>query len=446
MSKKGGAAIYYRWQRRYEGIDGAYSPDFTKVLHPDSALIDGRKVTLPKLTISNCIFMDNGKRTEIAAERSPAVRIDHGGGSSLIVNTLFHSNAGAPIYARTFDILAEENDLALVPNDVRIINCTSALNDGHIRLESDNSEVHNSLIWLDDLNNDTTIQLQMGADQWDKTTNKDREGIDGRMSYNAVWGCFQPFGESATGDTYHNHPLSSDNNDIYTGPGFLSPYITATTSEQRRERLFRLNPSLRTHEQASEEIYRDRIFFRVYPDTCAETHDKYWRRSNGFKSRIYTDDLSVLVNDSDLASKPRLSGPGMERGAYECLAVLQRVLYVDPQKPAFSAGDGSNWEKAFGQGQLQNAIDAAAVYTYMYQSLPDRASRQAYVFVRGSGYAMDQYNLTARDGVSVYGSLPTAFRDTAFMDPEQEKYTDSECQRFVNYVRATVAEIGRAHV
>ena len=437
MSKKGGAAIYYRWQRRYEGIDGAYSPDFTKVLHPDSALIDGRKVTLPKLTISNCIFMDNGERTEIAAERSPAVRIDHGGGSSLIVNTLFHSNAGAPVYARTYDIMEEENDLALVPNDVRIINVTSALNDGHIRLESDNSEVHNSLIWLDDLNNDTTIQLQMGADQWDKTTNKDREGIDGRMSYNAVWGCFQPFGESATGDTYHNHPLSSDNNDIYTGPGFLSPYITATTSEQRRERLFRLNPSLRTHEQASEEIYRDRVFFRVYPDTCAATHDKYWRRSNGFKSFTITS----LANDSDLASKPRLSGPGMERGAYECLAVLQRVLYVDPQKPAFSAGDGSNWEKAFGQGQIQNAIDAAAVYTYMYQSLPDRASRQAYVFVRGSGDAMDQYNLTARDGVSVYGSLPTAFRDTAFMDPEQEKYTDSECQRFVNYVRATVAGV-----
>jgi len=442
MSKKGGAAIYYRWQRRYEGIDGAYSPDFTKVLHPYSELIDGRKVTLPKLTISNCIFMDNGERTTNHNERSAAVRIDHGGGSSLIVNSLFHSNAGAPVYARTYDILEEKNDLSSAPNDVFIINCTSALNDGHIRLESDNSEVHNSLIWLDDLHNDTTIQLQMGAsDQWDKTTNKDRDGIDGRMSHNAVWGCFQAYDDEPDGDPVgNNHPLSSENNNIFKGPGFLSPYLTASTSEQRRERSFRLNPSIRTHGMADKDIYLNRVFFRVYPDTCAATHNKYWRRADGFKSRIFTNNVDELVNDSDLAAKPRLSGEGMERGAYECLAVLQRVLYVDPLKPAFSAGDGSNWEKAFGQGQLQNAIDAAAVYTYMNQS-ESLVTRKAYVFVKGSGDALDPYNLDARDGVSIYGSLPTSFNDTAFVDPEQDKFTDSECQRFVNYVRATVAGV-----
>lgn len=439
MSKKGGAAIYYRWQRRYEGVDGVYSPDFTRALHPDSALIDGRKVTLPKLTLSNCIFMDNGARDGVSREeRSPAVRIDHGGGSSLIVNTLFHSNAGAPVYARTFDIMEEENDLAMVPNNVTIINCTSALNDGHIRLESENSEVHNSLIWLDDLYNDTTVQLQMGTNQWDKTTNKNRAGIDGQMSYNAVWGCFQvpAWGEeNSTGDTVgFNHPLSSDNNDVYKGPGFLSPYVTATTSEQRRERSFRLNPSIRTHEKANREIYLSRVFFRVYPDTCAETHNKYWRRSNGFKSLSFTGIVDELANDSDLASKPRVSGEGMERGAYECLAVLQRVLYVRPELPASSAGDGSSWENAFGQGQLQNAIDAAAVYTYMYQNLP-REDRKAYVFVKGTGSSTEHYDIVARDGVYVYGSLPGYFLDEAWKD--EGKFTNEECHRYVNYVRAT---------
>ena len=439
MSKKGGAAIYYRWQRRYEGVDGVYSPDFTRALHPDSALIDGRKVTLPKLTLSNCIFMDNGARDGVSREeRSPAVRIDHGGGSSLIVNTLFHSNAGAPVYARTFDIMEEENDLAMVPNNVTIINCTSALNDGHIRLESENSEVHNSLIWLDDLYNDTTVQLQMGTNQWDKTTNKNRAGIDGQMSYNAVWGCFQvpAWGEeNSTGDPVgFNHPLSSDNNDVYKGPGFLSPYVTATTSEQRRERSFRLNPSIRTHEKANREIYLSRVFFRVYPDTCAETHNKYWRRSNGFKSLSFTGIVDELANDSDLASKPRVSGEGMERGAYECLAVLQRVLYVRPELPASSAGDGSSWENAFGQGQLQNAIDAAAVYTYMYQNLP-REDRKAYVFVKGTGSSTEHYDIVARDGVYVYGSLPGYFLDEAWKD--EDKFTNEECHRYVNYVRAT---------
>lgn len=430
MSKKGGAAIYYRWQRRYEGHDGVYSPDFNKVLHPDSALINGVKTVLPKLTLSNCIFMDNGAREGVAnAERSAAVRIDHGGGSSLIVNSLFHSNAGAPVYAKTFDVIPG-SDLASVPNDVVIVNSTFALNDGHIRLEGEHSEVHNSLIWLDDLNNDTTIQLQMGAsDQWDKTTNRTREGIENRMTNNAVWGCFMQAGE----DPYGNDSLVTENSDIYGGPGFVLPYVTASTSTQRRERSFRLNPSLMTQNMADTTVYRNKVFFHMYPDTCAETHGHYWRRSNGFKSV----EMIALANDSDLAAKPRLSGDGMERGAYECLAVLQRVLYVQPTLAAFSAGDGSSWAQPFGQGQLQNAIDAAAVYTYLRQANPDRESRKAYVFVKGSYDAKDRMDIKARDGVFVYGSLPNNFNDTAAIDPEKEEFTNAECQRFVNYVRAS---------
>ncbi len=433
-SKKGGAAIYYRWQRRYEGGGGVWSPNFNMALHPDSALIDGKKVTLPKLTISNCIFMDNGERTPILAERSPAVRIDHGGGSSLIVNSLFHSNAGAAVYAKTFDPVVGDNDLAQVPNDVIIINCTSALNDGHIRLESDSSEVHNSLIWLDDLAHDTLTQLQMGTYVWDKNEHKNDEGIDGQMTYNAVWGCFQDHaGENDPGDTYKNHPLATDNNDIFRGPGFVLPNVHATTSEQRRERSFRLNPSVRTVNMADSTVYKNRVFFRVYPDTCAATHNKYWRRSNGFKGLTIT----ALANDSDLAAKPRRSGPGLDRGAYECLAELQRVLYVEPYLPAFSAGDGSSWAHPFGQGQLQNAIDAAAVYTYLAQAKEQRESRKAYVFVKGSYESQEILNIHARDGVFVYGSLPRSFNDTAAMsNPTDKIFTDAECQRFVNYVRA----------
>ncbi len=433
MSKKGGAAIYYRWQRRYEGVDGVYSPDFTKALHPDSALIDGVKTVLPKLTLSNCIFMDNGARDGVAHdERSAAVRIDHGGGSSLIVNSLFHSNAGAPVYARTFDVLQEENDLASVPNDVVIVNSTFALNDGHLRLEGENSEVHNSLIWLDDLDNDTAIQLQMGStDQWDKTTNRTREGIENRMTNNAVWGCFMQAGK----DPWGNDSLVTNNNDIFGGPGFVLPYITASTSKQRRERSFRLNPSLMTQNMANQAVYRDRVFFRTYPDDGGP--ERYWRRSNGFKSVLYTMDPTILVNDSDLAAKPRLSGDGMERGAYECLAVLQRVLYVQPTLAAFAAGDGSSWEHPFGQGQLQNAIDAASVYTYLRQADPTREDRKAYVFVKGSYDSNEHTEIHARDGVFVYGSLPNNFNDTAAIDPDLKQFTNAECQRFVNYVRAS---------
>ena len=181
-------------------------------------------------------------------------------------------------------------------------------------------------------------------------------------------------------------------------------------------------------DKANDSIYRSRVFYRVYPGI---SEGKYWRRPNGFKSTYITS----LANDSDLACKPRLSGRGMERGAYECLVELQRVLYVTPTKSAFSAGDGSNWEKSFGQGQLQNAIDAAAVYTYLKQA-DDRESRRAYVYVRSSPESGDLQHIVARDGVTVIGSLPNAFKDTAVAD--SGKFTNAECQRFINYVRAYV--------
>lgn len=430
VTMRGGAAIYYRWQRQYEtpdeGGEGVFTPNFNKALRPDSAEVDGKKIALPKLTISNCIFMDNGARTDDKKARSAAVRIDQGGGSSLIVNSLFHSNAGAPVYAKRYDVVEGDNDLATVPNDVVVMNSTFALNDGHITLLSDSSRVHNSLIWLDDLANDTLVQLELNDAQWDKGANKNRIGVANRVTDNAIWGCFK-----AGDETYNNDSLSTDNNDVFTGPCFSKPIVDAATSTQRRARSFNLNPGVQTMNRADTTLYRSLVFIPQYPDSIAESATSCWRRPIGFKSTpVYR-----LANDSDLASKPRLSGIGMERGAYECLAVLQRVLYVQPNRPAATAGDGSSWLKPFGQGQLQNAIDAAAVYTYFNKDA-DRETRKAYVFVKGSYEAQDKYDIVARDGVNIYGSIPGNFNDTAWLDPEENQFTNIGCQHYINYVRA----------
>ena len=433
MNQKGGAAIYYRWQRRYEssGQGDVHTPNMNMALYPDSVEVDGHMVALPKLTLSNCIFMDNGSRTAPLDNRSSAVRIDHGGGSSLIVNSLFHSNAGAPVYAPHYDHVEGESNLAYVPNDVIVVNSTFALNDGHLTLKSDHSEVHNSLIWRDDLANDTAadaqlVQLELDGDQWDNTTNRNKPGIADRMTNNAIWGCFREGDE-----TYHNDSLSTNNSDVYEGPNFTKPIVEAATSEQRRQRDFTLKPSAKTMNMADTTVYKDRVFFRMYPDTCAETDGKYWRRSNGFKSvPIYS-----LMNDSDLAAKPRLFGAGMERGAYECRAVLQRVLYVNPNTPEFSAGDGSSWQHPFGTGQLQDAINAASLYTYLNRTA-DEETRKAYIFVKGSNAAND--SLMARDGVNLYGSVPSYINDTAWMNPDSATFTNGECQRYVNFIRSVV--------
>ncbi len=438
MSKKGGAAIYYRWQRIYEEANGTLTPNHNRVLHPDSALIDGKKMTLPKLTLSNCIFMDNGARTGNIGERSSAVRIDQGGGSTLIVNSLFHSNAGAPVYAKRRDMVTGENDLDRAPNNVVIVNSTFALNDGHITLEADHNEVHNSLIWLDDLANDTTTQLEFGkeasAHQWGKGANSTTPGIADTVTHNAIWGCFQ----GNVADAFGNEPLVTDNNSVFEGPYFVNPDTAAATSAARRARNFRINPGVRTMNMADTAVYRDRVFFRHYPDTFTSDERPYWRRSNGFKAAH----IVSLRNDTDLAAKPRLFGTGMERGAYECLAVLQRILYVQPNMPAATAGDGSSWRSPFGQGQLQNAIDVAAVYTYLNRTA-DPETRKAYVFVKGSNGDANRLDIIARDGVSVYGSIPTSFSDTAvIIDPEHHNtFINSECHRYVNYVRSVVSGV-----
>ena len=433
MTGQGGAAIYYRWQRMYEDVGGVLAPNFNMALFPDSTLVDNRKVPLPKLTISNCTFLNNGARTTSVAERSPAVFIGYGGGGSLIVNSLFHSNAGAPIYSRHSDPLdaGVETNFNMIHNPAIIINSTSALNDGHLRLGCAHSEIHNSLIWKDDLASDTTTQLQIGIAEetehwvWDKNTNNTQIGTTS-VTNNAVWGCFVD-GD----DTYHNDNLSSDNKDIFYGPNFINPIDSTVADSVHLRRDFRLNPGLRTMNMADTTVYRNHVFFREYPDDTYTPDDNYWRRSNGFKSRLIT----ALAQDSDLAAKPRLLGLGMERGAYECQAVLQRILYVQPTLPSSMAGDGSSWQNPFGQGQLQNALDAAAVYTYL-NSNASAETQKAYVFVKGSYDATDQTDIVARDGVSVYGSLPNNFNDTAWLNIDSLGYTNGECQRYINYVRA----------
>lgn len=101
LNNNGGGAIYYRFQRQYIGQDGEYTPDMDIPLYPKKEVVvaGSDSVEIPKLTISNCIFYGNGDINAETQHRSSAVRIDQGGGDALIVNSLFHSNAGAPIFA-----------------------------------------------------------------------------------------------------------------------------------------------------------------------------------------------------------------------------------------------------------------------------------------------------------------------------------------------------------
>lgn len=418
LNDNGGAAIYYRFQRQHISSEGMLTPQMDIPLYPHIEVVDqNTKIELPKLTISNCIFTNNGQRTSDPQKRSSALRIDQGGGYSLIVNSLFHSGAGNPIFA-SIPNNAIGTRLEEVPNNVKIVNSTFALNDGHIVIHYPEAEIHNSLIWCDDLLNDTLTQLSIGSTNYVKGATT---AANARITNNAVYRLFDNDAD------YGNQSLSYLNTDVFYGPNFVKPLPSATTTEDMLQRDFHLNPSVRTMNMAPTSVYANLVFARQYPN---EPQEIYWRRAVGMHH-----DISDVSEDTDLSGKTRVMGGGMERGAYECRAILQRVLYVQPTKPAVMAGDGSSWQRSFGQGQLQNAIDVAAVYSYLNKNL-DEETRRSYVFVKGTYDSEDERDIIARDGVSVYGSLPQNFNDTVTLNQELLAYSNAECRRFVNEVKA----------
>lgn len=423
LPENGGAAIYYRFQRQYYKDGGMLAPDMDKPLYPRKEVITGsKKIELPKLTISNCIFMDNGRRSVGAANRASTVRIDQGGGDALIVNSLFHSNAGAPIFAPEPE---NAEELVAVPNRVRIINSTFALNDGHLTMEYAGSELHNSLIWLDDLLADTLTQFTIGTTNYNKGSST---AANDSITNNAIFGVF------SNDLTYQNESMTAINKDVYVGPNFVNPNLSANTSEARRLRDFHLNPAVRTMNMADTALYKRKVYANRYAPTPSDS--EYWQRAVGMHHLA-----ANIADDGELAGKSRLHGMSMERGAYECQALLQRILYVQPSKLAALAGDGSSWRQAFGQGQLQNAIDVASVYSYLNRNAVNLEDRRAFVFVKGSYDAAPEEQIIARDGVTLFGSLPNRFNDTIYLNTSTQTFDNYECVRFVNQVRAQRPEV-----
>ena len=98
----------------------------------------------------------------------------------------------------------------------------------------------------------------------------------------------------------------------------------------------------------------------------------------------------------------RVYDENIDRGAYENNQRLYPVLYVQPGKTI--DGDGTTWEKAFGQGRLQEAVDLCAVYVATRENSGD-----ATVFVKGGSTGE---SITMHNGVSLYGSVQSSYTDT----------------------------------
>lgn len=98
--------------------------------------------------------------------------------------------------------------------------------------------------------------------------------------------------------------------------------------------------------------------------------------------------------DKDLADNARLTGEGLDIGAYEYNAALQGIIYVK-SNVAQTDGSGSSWQNPI--KDLQGAIDLASIYANKNKG------ENAYVFVHRD---VDASNIRVNmPGVKVYGGM-----------------------------------------
>ena len=512
--EEGGAAIYYKPQyRRKETSGNNFEPEMNHLLKAATYMIGEDTFSIPKLIIKNCIVKASGASKDVSA-----VKIEKGGGPSIIANTVFHSNSGNPLEAV----------------NTKVVNSTFALNGGHIKLIDETekyyrpedyptekpdptavypSGLYNSIIWRDDQANGEATQIE----RWQDTDLRASETLVEKptmpMKYNAI--TKQNTDPTAQEDKYiadagtyivKNAWLHRTNRNVFLGPNFVDPKETfadgmseADILEQKMSRNFHINPSARAINNADQDTYLSIVPFyaeqslqkqitvrkdskdqepyifqsvqrldRPKTVVVSETEHTYnpepltAENMNGtetpavfpaqtaeewypFRQSIATvelwdedvvppvDKVTIIsktpstktllpYTEHELAFKNRYDGAGMELGAYECAAALQRVLYV--WEGSTETPDGSSWVKAFKRDELQNAIDVASIYSTI-------RSERAYVFVASDNYLKESVKI--RDGVSVFGGLPGSYYGMAHRE-DDGSYTDSHINEYINDV------------
>lgn len=386
-NNEGGVALYYKKQTDDEGTPIA-SPTYW---HKDdsNAFRDGIINTtsaggneLYKLTLSRCSFFNNGP--QMTGSTPQAMVIEEGAGQALVYNSLFHSNYGAPLQAA----------------DTKVVNCTFALNYKPLTLTGAKSELHNSILWRNHLT---------GEDILSSDDDNDLECPDGMtMTNNAISSL------TARDEINKNVPLSTNNSDALQGPNFFNPdegsAIFVPIAEPSK-RDFHVNPSSKVLSKGSVDKYVELV---------KDKQGKY-----PFSGT--TDNVELVKMDKDLAYVTRHYGSGLERGAYECVALMNRVLYVNPTKALH--GSGETWEHSYGKGQLQTAIDAAAVYYDVNHDPENIEEERAFVFVKGDDESTGE-TITMREGVSLYGSIDLT--STAQVEKKEDNtYDDDAISDFI---------------
>lgn len=390
-----GKVVYYPSKEEMEKMTDGKHSGTTVDYETEFALVtdtNAQTITNPaKIVISKTHVIGCGNKADVVdtehGKLPSAVFIGQNGGSALIYNTVFHSNYGMPLDAY---------------NTVNVNN-TFAKNTGLVQLNDVNavtvkSQMHNSVLWLNNKNGNSygdqvhfnNATPTITGEQSIFTFNSFTGGDTTLTDYSS-----EAIGSITIAKNNYNTGLTGNNFDIVNGPNFVDP-----SNNDIENRNFDIKPNIRllnkgngTKVSGTSDTYAgtyyDQIINRKYDYSLVSTCDK----DILYRTRIVSSDSPQRI----------------DIGAYEFQGSLRNVLYVDPNKSHDDNATGENWNSAFGYGDIQNAMDLAAVYHM------NNPSEESYVFVKGASSTNRNLNtnetLTIRDGVTVYGSIVSSYTD-----------------------------------
>ncbi len=359
-----------------------------------------------KLILANCKVMRSGTHNEYqTSSTSSAIYIGKNGGNALLYNNILHSNYGDPICSAC---------------NTEAINNTFALNAGLVNFtgtdENSNKNLYsymfNNVFWK---NNPTSSGY---ANQFSLPRYVNVSSSGTIFANNAFTGGNTEETDYTQGLTIStnnwNVGLSDDNSDVIHGPNFNNPKEDAVNDAEIDERDFNIQPSLRLYNKGNNKYY-----------------DMYNNEASSTNYNIYSYAWETII-DYDAAYNKRIKFDNIDLGAFEYKTALNRVLYVNPNILT-NENNGRTWENSFGDGEIQKAIDLAAIYHV------NSPAEETFVLVKGnSTINTNHYNnqvITLRDGVCVVGSINPALAEScpAAYDLGNDEYV-YETVTVMNYI------------
>ena len=444
----------------------------------------------------NQIATEAGGAIPAVAVPLPAVTIGKGGGKTLIYNSVFHTNGGDALVAtgtRVVNCTFAQNygnvkfyDHSNNPSEMHnsLLWLNHRIKDAAIR---------SSVQWTND--SEFLVNPDNSSISWTKDADMAATANQQYFTYNAATTLPNNFDYiDGTAATAYNMYLSETNDDVISGPNFVDP-MTGTSDlvlgnlRHLAARNYNIHPGVKTIGKANPYLYVNKVYeatanttYTMCAGKCKQTitdkngntvievihenqetltvnetgTDPSGRGSNesvktylqyvnvhkdntevsGTMEPADMENATLRADKDDCADKDKgyydryYGSRGMELGAYECIASISDVMYYDPQLTG--NGDGSSWEHAYPQGQLNKALMAAAVAA--------AGGNDAYVFAHGTNIdtKTNEY-VTMYDGVHLIGGLKQAFKKQ-HDDYKDGSVTDKKYPTIQSFVATAIYE------